>query len=340
MFLKRLIHKHTGQKVIAVKQNGNWIPLMPLHAYARALEHKCTLKDEQLSDMVLLLSNWQLAIKEIAKLLEYSVQVPVNANQYQHGQLPFEPLSYRDFMLYEQHVINAGRGFIREILPSQVYHIMNIYEKVSRKPFSKVKPKKLWYQKPVYYMGNHLSILPAGSEVTWPSYSKFIDYELELGMLITRPLFNATAQEAKDAIGGFVIFNDCSARDKQLAEMDSGFGPVKSKNFASVLGEVVATPDEIWPYLQSMEGKVFINGVLSGSGRLAESRYPFEEAVAYASLGERIYPGEFMASGTIPGCSGIESDRRVNHGDEILMEIDRLGSLQTRIAIRVQEETK
>ena len=340
MFFKRLIHKQTGQDCIAVRQKENWIPLAPLLVYDREHAKRSSLKEEQLSDMVILLEDWQAAIKEIASLLEYSDKVPVNADKYRHGNLPFKPLSYRDFMLYEQHVIDAGKGFIREFLPAKVYRSVKRYEKIFHKPFSKVKPKKLWYQKPIYYMGNHLSFLADGSEITWPEYSRYIDYELELGMLITRPIFNATQEQAKDAIGGFVIFNDCSARDKQLAEMDSGFGPVKSKNFASVLGEVVATPDEVWPYIENIETRVFINDVLSGNGRLAGSRYTFEEAVAYASLGEHIYPGEFIASGTISGCSGIESNHHVNHGDVIRMEIDRLGSLQTNIAKKEQENIR
>lgn len=333
MLYKLLKHKQTGHKSIAVKHNKEWIPLMPLLSYDHKHSNRCLLEEEQLSDMVLLLKDWELAVAETSKLLNYTDDVSIISDDYQDGLLPFNPVSYRDFMLYEQHAIDAGKGFIREFIPKYKSKI-DAYERIFHKTFPKVKPKELWYKKPIYYTGNHLSFLPDNSEVEWPAYSNYIDYELELGMLITRPLYNATLEEAKNAIGGFVLFNDCSARDKQLPEMESGFGPVKSKNFASILAQIVGTPDEIWPNLDKLKTRVYINNVLSGSGRLADPQHRFEEAVAYASLGEHIFPGEFMGTGTIAGCSGIESDHHVKFGDIIRMELDPLGALTTKIAVR------
>jgi 2-keto-4-pentenoate hydratase/2-oxohepta-3-ene-1,7-dioic acid hydratase in catechol pathway len=306
---------------------------MPLLAYDRNHYNRCLLDDESLSDMILLLKDWKLAVAETCHLLSYVENVSINSDDYQDGLLPFNPISYRDFMLYEQHVINAAKGFIREFIP-KYKRMIDIYERIFRKTLPKVKPKDVWYKKPIYYTGNHLSFRPDNSEIEWPTYSNYIDYELELGMLITKPLYNATKEEAQDAIGGFVMFNDCSARDMQYPEMESGFGPVKSKNFASVLAQVVGTPDEIWSNFDSIETRVYINDVLSGTGRLASPYHSFEEAVSYASLGEHIYPGEFMGTGTIAGCSGIESNHHVKFGDVIRMECDHLGVLATTIAKR------
>jgi 2-keto-4-pentenoate hydratase/2-oxohepta-3-ene-1,7-dioic acid hydratase in catechol pathway len=59
-------------------------------------------------------------------------------------------------------------------------------------------------------MGNHLAFVPSGTPVKGPTYSKALDYELELGFVLSRPLFNASPEEAIAAIGAFVVLNDFS----------------------------------------------------------------------------------------------------------------------------------
>lgn len=60
------------------------------------------------------------------------------------------------------------------------------------------------------------------------------------------------------AIGGFTIVNDFSARDVQLPEMMSGFGPVKAKNFANAMAPIVVTADEIWPRFEDLSVRVSV----------------------------------------------------------------------------------
>jgi hypothetical protein len=140
--------------------------------------------------------------------------------------IPFEPRSYRDFMLYERHGVDAARGFVRCFMPKHV-PIIRAYEALTGRDFPKLKPRPLWYHQPVYYMGNHLAFVTDGADVAIPSYTRALDYELELGFVISHSLFNASPEEGESAIGGFVVLNDFSARDVQLEEMDSGFGPRK-----------------------------------------------------------------------------------------------------------------
>lgn len=326
-------NKQTGLPCVAARQGDSAVPLLPLLAYDRLHAGNSKLTERQLSDIVLLLNDWQTAVQETEYLLQFADEVSFRAEEYQTGLMPFEPKSYRDFMLYEQHVIHSARGFVREFMPKSLGAV-KAYETLFKKPFPPLLPKKRWYEKPIFYTGNHLSFVPSGSEVVWPSYSNYVDYELELGLVITKPLYNCTPEEAKDAIGAFVLFNDCSARDVQLPEMNSGFGPTKSKNFASVMATAVATPDEVWPRFDAAEARVWIDGTLSGAGHLTGARFRLEEAVAYAAQGEHIYPGEFMGSGTIPGCSGIESNHHVPFGSEIRMELGGLGVLTTKITMR------
>ena len=92
--------------------------------------------------------------------------------------LPFDPISFRDFMLYQQHAIDAARGFARRFMPG-AYRAARIVEAITRRPFR--SPHRLWYAQPVYYFGNHLNFLPDGQEIPWTSYTDALDYELELG---------------------------------------------------------------------------------------------------------------------------------------------------------------
>lgn len=249
--------------------------------------------------------------------------------------LPFEPRSFRDFMLYERHAIDAARGFARRFLP-RAWPIVRAYEAVLRRPFPALRPGALWNRQPIYYMGNHLAFVLDGEPLTIPSYTRALDYELELGFVLARPLFNATPEDAEAAIGGFVVVNDFSARDVQRAEMRSGFGPQKSKHFRNGLSRVVVSADELLPRWRALSGFLRLNGRLVAEPKCAGPRWSLGEVLAHASRSERLYPGELFATGTLPGGSGIETGQLLSDGDTLEIGIEGIGSITTPI---IAEET-
>ncbi len=257
------------------------------------------------------------------------------ANAQRHEELsgnvlPFQPASFRDFMLYEKHAIDAARGMVGRFMPTAA-PVASTFEKLSKKTFPPFKPKPLFYRQPIYYMSNHLSFVPSGSPVAFPSYSAALDYELEIGFVLKTSLFNATPQEALDAIGAFVVVNDLSARDVQRAEMVTGLGPQKSKHFASSMSAVAVTADEILPHIDELTGSVAINGetvsVVSSRGM----HWSISEVLAHASRAERLYPGELFATGTLPGGSGMETGNWLSPGDELTLTVDRIGEISHRV---------
>ncbi|MGI9403474.1 MAG: fumarylacetoacetate hydrolase family protein, partial [Hyphomicrobium sp.] len=127
-------------------------------------------------------------------------------NREENVVIPFTPRSFRDFMLFEAHAINAARGFVHHFMP-RTAPIVRTYEKVTGTTFPKLKPHALWYRQPVYYMGNHLAFITGGHDVTMPSYTRALDYELELGFVLAHPLLDARPETAEAAIGGFVVLN-------------------------------------------------------------------------------------------------------------------------------------
>jgi 2-keto-4-pentenoate hydratase/2-oxohepta-3-ene-1,7-dioic acid hydratase in catechol pathway len=209
--------------------------------------------------------------------------------------------------------------------------VTQLYETLTGGIFPAFRPPKLLNRQPIYYFGNHLTIVASGTPIRIPSYSKALDYELELGWVLGKPLLNATPEQALAAVAGFVVVNDFSARDVQRAEMRSGFGPQKSKHFASSMSAIMVTADEILPRIDALTGKAWINGELVSTSSSAGMRYSIGEVLAYLSRDEPLFPGELIASGTLPGGSGLEAGRLLQSGDELRLVIEAVGEITHRI---------
>lgn len=172
-----------------------------------------------------------------------------------------------------------------------------------------------------------MNFISEGDTIVWPSYTQALDYELELGAILSKPILNASPEEAFEAIGGYVVLNDVSARDVQKNEMDSGFGPQRAKHFINAISSEVVTADEAKPALDKLTGSVSINGkkVSNCDGRKAH--YSIAEAVAFVSTDEQLHSGELFGSGTLPGGSGLENGHWVSPGDTLTLELEGIGSL-------------
>ena len=139
-------------------------------------------------------------------------------------------------------MIGVGRGLLR-LRESAAGMVADGYELLARRPFPRLRPRPLWYEKPLYYKGNPATFIGDGDTVRWPAYAQALDYELEIGVVIARDCSDLTREEALGVVGGFVLLNDFSARDVQFREMVEGLmGPAKSKDFGTALGSVVVTP--------------------------------------------------------------------------------------------------
>lgn len=238
--------------------------------------------------------------------------------------LPFQPLSFRDFMVFEQHTIDASRGLVRRFHPAQHAAATSI-ERLLRRPFPAFRPHRLFHEQPMYYMSNHVTFLPSGTPVAAPSYSDALDFELELGFVLAAPLRDASEQEAEAAIGAYVVLNDLSARDVQRTEMASGFGPQKSKHFASSISQEAVTPDEV--DVAALTGSVAVNDIEISTVETTGMRWSPAQMLAHASRSETLRPGELFATGTLPGGSGMELGYWMQPGDRITLTLDGIGSV-------------
>ncbi|MDQ0197788.1 fumarylacetoacetate hydrolase family protein [Neobacillus ginsengisoli] len=225
-----------------------------------------------------------------------------------------QPRSFRDFYAFEQHVKRAreNRG---------------------------LKMVTEWYEIPVFYFSNHLAIKGPNDEIALPIKCDWLDYELEIACIIGKKGRNIRAEEADDHIFGYCILNDWSARDLQRKEMKVGLGPAKGKDFATSIGPWIVTKDEF----KSLKiGKGFnlamsarVNGVTLSEGNWKDIYFSFAEMIERASEDVTLYPGEIIGSGTVgTGCIlelGAKVHRWLKPGDDIELEIERLGVLKNTI---------
>jgi 2-keto-4-pentenoate hydratase/2-oxohepta-3-ene-1,7-dioic acid hydratase in catechol pathway len=111
--------------------------------------------------------------------------------------------------------------------------------------------------------------------------------------------------------------------------MSAMIGPGKGKNFCNVLGPAVLTMDEVDEAGMQLTARV--NGDIWVTGSLGERSFSFAEVLAWASFGEDVVPGEFIATGTIGGGCGIELDRWLQPGDVLELEAAGIGVLRNPI---------
>jgi len=204
-----------------------------------------------------------------------------------------------------------------------------------------------WYRLPIFYFSNVSEIRGPDEPVWSPAASSELDYELEVAALVDTPVVDLTAERGEEAIGGYTIFNDWSARDLQREETAVRLGPAKGKDFASSIGPWLVTPDELDVATSRNAGTTGpdlgmtaeVNGVETSRGRWSDVHFSFGEMVARASAAARLRPGDLLGSGTVgTGCLLEVKDatlgRYLEPGDEVVLRIDRLGTLRTPIVAR------
>jgi len=234
------------------------------------------------------------------------------------------PTLIRDFSVFPTHIRQAPVG------------MQKLAARMEGRPAPDITPSvhvpEVYRSQPIYYRGNHLSVVGHGATVRWPRYSRYMDYELEFGIFIGKGGANIPASQARDHIFGFSIFNDFSARDAQMIEMRSMLGPAKGKDFdtGNAIGPWIVTADEIAdPYSLRMAAR--INGETWSEGNSSGMLHTFEDMIAFASRDETLVPGEFFGSGTMGNGCGLEQDRYLEHGDVVELEVEKIGILRNTV---------
>jgi fumarylacetoacetate (FAA) hydrolase len=203
---------------------------------------------------------------------------------------------------------------------------------------------------PVFYFTNHLAVTGPGELAVQKQALNQLDFELEVAIVLGKRGKNISAREADAHIFGYCIMNDWSARALQMEEMKLNLGPAKGKDFATSLGPILVTRDELAPKVVSgpsgadlgerydLRMKAFVNGKQVSDGNLKDMSWTFAQIIERASYGVKLFPGEVIGSGTVgTGCflelngSKITDNQWLKPGDKVVLEVDGLGKLENTI---------
>lgn len=226
------------------------------------------------------------------------------------------PTSIRDYMAFEEHVRNARARRGAEVPPE-------------------------WYEAPTFYFTNAAPdvVHGDGATIERPDYTRMLDVELEVAVVIGTGGRDITADDAEQHIAGLTIYGDWSARDVQRREMAVGLGPCKAKDFAQSLGPAIVPLSELeerrvgrgrW----DLGMDLLVNDERIGGGNLRDIHFDLCELVAFAAEGVPLQAGDVLGSGTVgTGCLLEHPERAwLEPGDRVELRVERLGVLRATVA--------
>jgi 2-keto-4-pentenoate hydratase/2-oxohepta-3-ene-1,7-dioic acid hydratase in catechol pathway len=174
------------------------------------------------------------------------------------------------------------------------------------------------------------TLTASGAAVTYPGITNELDYEGELAVVIGRRASRLRPENAPEVIAGYTIVNDISARDRQNGDLQWIRG--KSLDGFAPLGPVVVTADEIHD-VDELRIHTTVNGELRQDASCGEMHFKIPELLEFITAGITLSPGDLIATGTPAGVGmGFKPPRYLNPGDEVLVEIEPIGTLRTTIA--------
>jgi 2-keto-4-pentenoate hydratase/2-oxohepta-3-ene-1,7-dioic acid hydratase in catechol pathway len=188
--------------------------------------------------------------------------------------------------------------------------------------------------KGIVFFQNVDAIIGPEDPIVYPSHlTSELDYELELAIVLGKPGKFFSAEQAAEHIGGYLVFNDITARDIQRREMRSGvFSFSKAIETFCPIGPYIVTADEIGdPHNLDMELRV--NGQVrqkSNTGRMSVS---IPQLIAYHSP-QTYSAGDLITTGTVAGVAASTEDPFSNYlkpGDVVEAEIEGIGVLRNPV---------
>jgi len=274
--------------------------------------------DAQLpSDMRRLFEGGERSLDIARAVLERAANIPEDATG-----------ASRERLLYRRSEVKLHAP----ILPRKFFHTAGNFrehhEEATRAGFS--HPVLPW----IVFFQNVDAIIGPDEPVIYPEHlTEELDYELELAVVVKKAGKHFDAQQARDYIGGYVIFNDVTARDIQRQEMKSGvFSLCKGIDTFCPLGPWIVTADEI-PDPQNLAMELRVNGEPRQRSHTSKMSVTIPEILAhYSPMGYSA--GDVLSTGTVSGVAAFSGDPKawyLKPGDVMECEIERIGVLRNPV---------
>lgn len=174
---------------------------------------------------------------------------------------------------------------------------------------------------PLMFLKPATAVIGPLEDIVYPSISKQVDFEGEMGIVIGKKAHRVEASEAMDFVLGYTCFNDVTARD--LQKLDGQWTRAKSFDTFAAVGPWIET--ELDPSALKIETR--LNGELKQSGNTSDLIFPVARLVAAVSRVMTLLPGDVIASGTPEGVGPMQP------GDRVEVRIEGIGALVNHVAI-------
>lgn len=218
------------------------------------------------------------------------------------------------------------------IIPKKFFHTAGNYAEHAQEGdranwVAAIKPWIVFFQ-------NVDAIIGPDAPVIYPEHlTRQLDYELELSIVIAKPGKHISIEEAKDYIGGYVIFNDITARDIQRREMQSAnFCFSKSIDTFCPVGPWIVTADEI-PDPYNLDLELRVNGEKRQISNTSHMSVTIPQIISkFSPAGYSA--GDIISTGTVSGVAAFSADPEawfLKPGDLIEAEIEKIGVLRNRV---------
>jgi len=218
------------------------------------------------------------------------------------------------------------------IIPKKFFHTAGNFrehhEEATKAGFS--HPVMPW----IVFFQNIDAIIGPEEPVIYPEHlTQELDYELELAVVLKKAGKHFTAEEASGYIGGYVIFNDVTARDIQRREMKSGvFSFCKGIDTFCPLGPWIVTADEV-PDVHNLAMELRVNGETRQRSHSSKMSVKIPEILAhYSPMGYSA--GDVVSTGTVSGVAAFSGDPKawyLKPGDVMECEIEKIGVLRNPV---------
>jgi len=175
-------------------------------------------------------------------------------------------------------------------------------------------------ERPLIFLKPSSSIIGPGDKIIHPTQSERIDYEAELGVVISKTAKDVTEDKAMDYIYGFTCVNDVTARDLQK----------KDGQWSRAKGFDTFCPVGPWIVTELNWADVLVEGILNDevkqSGRTSLMIFNIPYLISYISSVMTLNPGDIISTGTPAGIAPMKS------GDKIVVRVEGVGSLENVMA--------
>lgn len=179
-------------------------------------------------------------------------------------------------------------------------------------------------EEPLIFLKPPSTLIAHGDEIVYPQdLSQHVDYEGELGVVIGARVRHLTRDNAMDAVRGYTIVNDVTARDLQKADKKNPWMRGKGFDTFCPAGPWMVPKDEV--KLDEIRVMTFVDGEKKQDGSLRDLIFPLVDILVYVTRFMTLEPGDLIATGTPPGVGPVQP------GAVVRVEIPGLGALENRV---------